>query len=191
MNPARGRPGKVDPLKIKKTILKYKNIINNNNKIISKTHDVWKVIAQELENKVTTNNLYVFTMCRYGVKNEILNKDACKCISASESLLNDSFSWDEGSINCSSDANKYDKKHIVISLLREDFTNLLIEKVYKRQIKGKTFYRLRKVLQPGKWQELITNKFWEATHMKCAFQFKNHSISTDAKTGVINGKIVL
>jgi len=56
--------------------------------------------------------------------------------------------------------------------------------------KGK-HYRLRKVLQRGKWQELITNKFWEATRMKCAFQCKNHYICTDAKTGIINGKIVM
>lgn len=50
-------------------------------------------------------------------------------------------------------------KNILLFLLREDFTNLLVEKVYKRiNEKGKT-YRLRKVLQLSKWQELITNKF--------------------------------
>jgi len=53
------------------------------------------------------------------------------------------------------------------------------------------YYRLRKVLQPGKRQELITNKFWDATHMKCGFQFKNHYISADAKSGVINSKIII
>lgn len=79
------------------------------------------------------------------------------------------------------------------SLLKEDFTNLLVEKLYKRRIneKGKIYYRLHKVLQLGKWQELITNKFWEAKHIKCGFQFKNHYISADAKTDVINGKIVM
>lgn len=193
MNPIRGRPGKVDPSKIKEAILKYKNIINNNNNIISKTHDIWNIIARELENKVTSNNLYVFTMCnRYGIKNVILNKDTCndKCVSASESLLSDSSNWNEGSVTCSPDDNE---KHLTISLLREDFTNLLVEKVYKRRVneKGKMYYRLRKVLHPGKWQELLTNKFWEATHMKCGFQFKNHYISADARTGTINGKIVM
>lgn len=133
-------------------------------------------------------------MCnRYGIKNVILNKDACndKSVSVSESMLSDTSNWSEKSVNCSSNAN--DKKHLTISLLREDFTNLLVEKVYKRRIneRGKTYYHLRKVLQPGKWQELITNKLWEATRMKCAFQFKNHYISTDAKTGIINGKIVM
>ncbi|XP_039310233.1 uncharacterized protein LOC113005626 [Solenopsis invicta] len=81
------------------------------------------------------------------------------------------------------------KQHFyVISLLRTEFTNLLTEKVYKRNVinAGKTYYRLRTVLQPGKWQEMITDKFWEATHMKCGFQFKNHYISGDAKSGVIN-----
>lgn len=67
----------------------------------------------------------------------------------------------------------------------------MTEKVYKRKInnKGKTYYLLRKVLQPGKWQEVITDKFWEATRMKCGFQFKNHYISADAKSGVISGKL--
>ena len=38
---------------------------------------------------------------------------------------------------------------------------------------------------------MITDKFWEATHMKCGFQFKNHYISADAKSGVINGKLIV
>lgn len=126
-NPVRGRPGKIPPSKIKETILKYKSIINNNNNIISKTNDIWNVIAQELENKVTSNNLYVFTMCnRYAIKNVILNKDACndKSVFVSESMLSDTFNWSEKSVNCSPNAND-DKKHLTISLLREDFTNLL------------------------------------------------------------------
>lgn len=198
MNPKRGRPASVDPSKIKEVILKYKEIINNNNNVISKTHDIWNIIARELENKITSNGLYVFVMFnRYGVKNAILNKEVCndKCVSASESLLsNSSSNWNEVSITSSPDVyseNAYSEKHLVISLLKEDFTNLLVEKIYKRREKGKMYYRLRKVLQPGKWQELITNKFWEATHMKCGFQFKNHYISADEKTGVINGKIVM
>lgn len=134
-------------------------------------------------------------MCnRYNIKNEILNKDSYseKCISANETVLSDGSVWNEKSVSCSLDDN-CNEKCFIISLLREDFTNLLIEKVYKRRIKGKgkSYYRLRNVLQPGKWQELMTDKFWEATRMKCGFQFKNHYISADAKTGVINGKIIV
>ena len=155
MNPVRGRPGNIDPFKIKEVIWKYKEIINNNNNIVSKTHDIWNVIAQELENKLTTNNLYVFVMCnRYNIKNEILNKDSYKekCVSASASALSDSSVFNEKSVSRSLD-DSCGEKYFVVSLLREDFTNLLIDKVYKRQIKGKgkTYYRLRKVLQPGKW----------------------------------------
>lgn len=129
-------------------------------------------------------------MCnRYDIKDMIFNKVSCNDESLrSETALNDSSKCDEKSMNSSLDDSI---KFFVISLLREDFTNLLTEKVYKRQIndKGKTYYRLRKVLQPGKWQELITDKFWEATHIQCGFRFKNHYISEDAKSGVINGKI--
>jgi len=196
MNPVRGRPGKVDASLIKKAILKYKDVIIHNNKIVSKTHDIWNVIAQELQNKVTNNNLYVFTMCnRYGIKKEIFNESvSCdvKSVSASENLLSDNSMWNEKSANYSLDST-CDEKYFIISLLREDFRNLLIDKIYKRRVKkkGKMYYRLRKILQPGKWQELITNKFWDATHMKCGFQFKNHYISADAKSGVINGKIII
>lgn len=194
MRSVRGRPGKINPAKMKEAILKYKDVINSNNNIVSKTHDIWNVIASELENKVTTNNLYVFTMCnRYNVKSGIFNQDVRteKRSFEDSSALYNSEMWTEDSINCSLD-NSNSEKHFVISLIRQDFTNLLTEKVYKRKIndKGKTYYRFRKILQPGKWQELITDRFWEATHMKCGFQFRNHYISADAKSGVINGKIL-
>lgn len=58
----RSRPGAINPDKIKETILKYKDIINNNNTIISKTHNIWNVMAQELNNKVTSNNLCVYNV---------------------------------------------------------------------------------------------------------------------------------
>lgn len=194
MSAVRGRPGKVDPEKIKEAILKYKDIIKNNITIVSKKDNVWKIIAQELENKMTTNSLYVFTMCnRYNVRDIIFDK-MCndKEFSANENILNN---WSESSVNTSSNTNTMEnsdtmEKFYIISLLREDFTNLLTEKVYKRQLnnKRKMYYRWRKVLRPGKWQEIITNKFWETTHMKCGFQFKNHYISADTKSGIINGK---
>lgn len=192
MLPVRGRSGKVNPEKMKEAILKYKDIVKNNTNIVSKTHDVWSAIAQDLKNEVTTNNLYLFTMCnRYNVKDIIFDK-VCneKKISANENTLSD-LNWNESLINVSSDDSTI-KNFYIISLLREEFTNLLTEKVYKHQTnnRGKTYYRLRKVLQPGKWQEVITNK-WEATHMKCGFQFKNHYISADAKSGTINGKLII
>lgn len=62
MHPIRGRPRKVDPIKIKEAILKYKDIIKNENKIISKMDDLWNRIAQDLDNKVTSNCLYTFTV---------------------------------------------------------------------------------------------------------------------------------
>jgi len=91
MPPVRGRPGKVNPEKIKEAILKYKDIVKNNTNIVSKTHDVWSAIAQDLKNEVTANNLYVFTMCnRYNMKDIIFNK-VCndKDVSANESTLSD------------------------------------------------------------------------------------------------------
>lgn len=193
MPPVRGRPGKVHSEKMKEAILKYKDIVKNNNNIVSKTHDVWTTIAQDLENKVTSNNLYVFTMCnRHNIKDLIFDK-VCKDISANESTLStiSDSNFNESSTYISDHSRT--ENFYVISLLREEFINLLTEKVYKRHInnKGRTYYRLRKVLQPGKWQEVITDKFWEATRMKCGFQFKNHYISADAKSGVINGKFII
>jgi hypothetical protein len=93
MCPVRGRPGKVNVERIKEAILKYKDIIKNKNKIISKTHDVWNIIAQDLNNKMTANSLYVFTMCnRHNIKdlifNEVPRNDTS--VSASESALSDS-----------------------------------------------------------------------------------------------------
>ncbi|XP_011685199.1 PREDICTED: uncharacterized protein LOC105448375 [Wasmannia auropunctata] len=127
-------------------------------------------------------------MCnRCDIKDIIFNKLSYndKSVSANESALTDSSNWNEISANISSD-NNIQENFLVISVLREDFTNLLKHKVYNRRVNGKTYYRLRNVLEPGKWQEVITDKFWQTTHLKCAFQFKNHYISEDAKSGVIN-----
>lgn len=194
MYPVRGRPRKVDSERMKEAILRYREIINNNNNIVSKKHDIWKTIARELGNNVTSDSLYVFTMCnRYDVKNEIFNKVICNdnSMSTNESLLCDTLEVNNTCISSSPDHSF--SENFIIPFLREDFKNVLTEKVYKRRVNGKAkmYYRLRKVLQPGKWQELITHKFWEATKMTCGFQFKNHYISTDAKSGVINGKRLL
>lgn len=183
-----GRPGIINPDKIKEAILKYKDIVKKNNTIVSKTHDIWKLIAQDLDNKVTTNNLYVFTKCnRYNIKDIIFNM-SCNNNSKVENKSVLSGNADSSEISLYDSPDKTANKQFVILLLRETFKNLITKKIYKREIKKKTYYRLRKVLKAGKWQEVITKKIWETTHMKCGFQFKNHYISTDAKSGFINGK---
>lgn len=110
-------------------------------------------------------------MCnRYGVKDIIFDTVSSndKSIRASENELTANTISTERSSSVYGSPDCSNEQFFLISVLREDFKNLLTEKIYKRRIieKGKTYYRLRTVLQPGKWQELITNKFWEATHMR-------------------------
>lgn len=72
-------------------------------------------------------------MCnRHGVKDEILNKTCNdRCISASKSMLSDNSSWNENSVTSLPDDTD-NEKQFTIFFLREDFRNLLVEKVYKR-----------------------------------------------------------
>ena len=90
MKTMRGRPGKVDPEKMKEAVVKYKYVINNNNTIVSKNNEIWKTIARELGSNVTSKSVYVFVMCnRYNVKNEIINQVSSNDIVFNESALCD------------------------------------------------------------------------------------------------------
>jgi len=48
--------------------------------------------------------------------------------------------------------------------------------------------RIWKTLRPGIWEEFFTDKIWDATHLRCGFQFRNHYLSNVGTSGYINGK---
>jgi len=77
----------------------------------------------------------MFTMCnRYDIKKEIFNESvSCnvKSVSTGESLLSDNSMWNEKSANYSLNST-CNERYFVISLLREDFINLLNDKIYIR-----------------------------------------------------------
>lgn len=50
-------------------------------------------------------------------------------------------------------------------------------------------YKKKKVvrLEPGVWQNEISERLWNATKLKCGFNFKNHYLSSDLSTGSAKG----
>jgi len=50
-----------------------------------------------------------------------------------------------------------------------EFEELIILKSYKRTKKSKVRNRIWKCLQPGNWEEFITNKIWDVMRLKCGF----------------------
>lgn len=52
MNPIRSRMEKINLKKITEAIMKYEHINNNNNNIVSQTHDIWNIVVQDFVNEL-------------------------------------------------------------------------------------------------------------------------------------------
>lgn len=173
----RGRIPKIDSSIVIDIILKYKEVVLlPNDKIISKTNPIWMQISEELDRKKSSASLYSF-VCdnKYGIRDLLNNRKVDIKINNSINL-NDSSS----TINSTIENDSEENSECVISMPRQNFDNLIIEKVYKGR-------RVKK-LSPGLWQREISERLWNNTRMHCGFNFKWHHISNDMSSGSIHGK---
>lgn len=196
----RGRPRLHDEELIVSAILKYKeNLINTDNKtIVSKNSKIWMTISHQLNNVISTNALYTLTVKnRFGLKDQILGKTYINQISE----LNVSSDFSSSKISAASPLNESDDTNYSIKMIfgKSELENLIITKQYTRSEKSRPYIRFRKyeILQPGMWQQLVTEKLWSSYKIKCGYNFKrnkvyNNIITIEGKCNcgsVINGVI--
>ena len=156
--PKRGRPAIHDRESITEKLLQHREeIINPAHKIVSKSNDVWRVVANELQNKVTALSLYAIVTCnKYGIRDKLRNPHFIEGDSiATEYSINNSMQSNNISNNSS----------FTISVPESGFDDLLTTTIYKRNesAKCKKYERKCTVLEPGKWQHFLTTHLWNVS----------------------------
>ncbi|CAH2109045.1 unnamed protein product [Euphydryas editha] len=185
----RGRPTNIDIDLLKKivTINKDKIIINQTS-IVSKHDIIWKSISKEMNYSIKPESIYAFVNCnRYNIKSELMPLQNTEI----DSEVNSSMA---SSKNISSDENNSDDhlpddKPLEFSFRvnREEFSELVVEKIYQRKQGKKTNYYKQNTLKDGEWQIYVTNKIWELTRRKCGYNFKRNYVLQDKQTGNYKG----
>lgn len=183
------------------TFIKYKDqLVEENQKIVSKHNAIWKTIAKEIENRLTPNSLYTFVTCnRYKIREKLTEQlpvrepspyqldincnvqrisDASVALKSVDSTLNKS---DESVIN-------NDILRFTITMAKSDYTSMIIYKTYKRKDKDRPpSTRQYTILQPGTWQQVFSEKIWETTKLSCGFNFKRAKLTSDGESGYVCG----
>lgn len=174
----RGRPVKLDHKKIDEAIILRKSEVVENNKIISKSNDIWKILSEALN--VAPSALYTYVTCnRNNIRYKLLDSAL-----ANESTSNVTTTDNETEVSVDSvsdESIRDDTKVRIIDLhySRAEFAALLETKSYKRteKTRANTLRRNYTVLKRGLWENSVTEKLWEKSHIKCGFNYKTHKIS--------------
>ena len=87
--------------------------------------------------------------------------------------------------NCSMEENNF---NFQIFCQKTEFEKFIVEKVYACQDGNKTRHRNYYRLSPGEWEDWLADLIFDATKLKCGFNFANHQIRSDKKGGTINGR---
>lgn len=184
---ARGRPSSVEKNKIIDVLLKYKgDIVQNNEKIISKLDAIWIKIANELENNITPMSLYTLVTCnRYKIREKLCGQN----INSSDSIDNVQDTTDVSSVAVStmgeSTVNESEESFknvdgvttFTITMPKADFNAMIISRRYRRKEKNRPLStRQYQILQKGTWQHVFSKKIWECAKLPCGFNFKRHKL---------------
>lgn len=186
-----GRQSEIPREKIVQEVLKRKcEIVSDKNKIVSKKRDVWVDLSKCFSNKIKPNSVHAMVSGnRYGMRDVLL--DQISLVNGNESIdTNDSL------IAESNDDYIFSKKEEVnftIKILRRDFVQMT-DPIAKRKktIPGKRpQFVQRLIFIPYIWESYFSRKIWDATSIRCGFQFKSHSLSKDGTQGIVTGKYLI
>lgn len=177
-----GRPPLVDKEKLINTLLKYETqIVLPGDKIVSQQDHVWQTVSEELEGKKLPASLHSYVCNNKDSVRELLNnreRRQEKFQHASAPNENNSSSFEDSDASEISEIVK--SKKITISMKISEFEKLVTRKKYKNREVLK--------LEPGAWQHQISERVWNATKMKCGFNYKYHHLSADLSSGSAKGK---
>lgn len=180
----KGRKGNVPSDIIVNTILKYKNDILINHKIVSKSTSIWEKISKELSNygQIKASLLYTFVVCDRNNLHALLEinfcekKDLCNknknesSIQSLDTSFNDVINTNNGEM-------------FTITLTKKEYQSLLDTKVYGKRICIR--------FKSGEWEDVIAQKIWNETRIQCGINFKGHYLTQNADYGSIDGEHIM
>uniref|UniRef100_A0A6P7G042 Uncharacterized protein LOC114334561 n=1 Tax=Diabrotica virgifera virgifera TaxID=50390 RepID=A0A6P7G042_DIAVI len=178
-----GRPRVIDREEITEKLLLYKSeIILLGDKVLSKNDHLWEKISEELGGKKTAKSLHSYVSCnKDGIRDLMNGREKSEKVPR----FRESDQPNSSACDATFEENLYDAEDIIetknctISMKMSNFKALAQTKNHKNRSVVK--------LKPGVWQQEISERIWNATKLKCGFNFKNHYLSADLSTGSAKG----
>lgn len=192
-----GRKSSVGKEKIIAEVEKRKadivHLVNDTYKIVDKYHQVWEELSLCFGETEGRRNLqpfsvyYMITGNRYGLR-ELLCRQPVGF--NDNEAFTDSVSEEELECTDQEIFNKGETVSFCVTIESCEFEDLVHVVKRKKTVVGKrpSFCR-RLAFRPGKWEIFFTDKIWNELHIRCAFQFDEHYLSTDGENGTIAGRL--
>lgn len=181
----RGRPRILSEVLVKSTIFKYaKEIVTNDNKIISKTNQIWIRVAEEI-GQIHLQSVYTLVVNnQFDIRTNLIKETGSIAEERNEVSTTSSI-LDRSAMSASSSVDSPDeeKREVEIIFDKEEFDSLIETKQYPRSENKRRKLQFRKyqVLKSGKWQNAITTKLWETCKLQYGYQFKRNKIFNDTQ----------
>lgn len=181
-----GRPPKATREEIVAAIRKKRvEIVHEDGKLASKTNPVWESISTDLNNRIAGRTIYSL-LCNKDFRDQAIGLPSKNPSDVSDSSFDQILDSSAGDLNAT---NSEIVMAFTIFADKDEFKKLCEEKVYIRRehARRKVYDRRCIVLKPGLWQQWITNEIWREKRLKCAFNFRKHSVTKDATSGMMTG----
>lgn len=178
----RGRPAFVTSVEYVNAILKYKEKVVQNNKVVPRSDPVWSNIALELGGRVKSSSAYAIAKSdRYGVLGKLCDKelnedgDVSVDISSDDEVLSNKRSSDE-------------EINFTVTFEKSEFQKLISRRTNIVQKSTNKYFRTYTILQQHKWTEVMAKKVYDEIKLQHGFHFKKHYIFRDETSGSCVGK---
>lgn len=180
----RGRRARVTKDEYEAVLLKYKDKLVRNDKLVPRTNNVWEDIAAELGGRVKSNTVFsVTTSNRYGLLNMVYGRE----------IEEDSLDVDsEIAFDADSDQSFHSdlQKQIFFTMTfgKSEFQELIRETSYVVKRGKKKMLRTYTILQQNKWAEVMAKKVYDEVKLEHGFHFKKHYVFRDTTGGSCIGE---
>ena len=167
-----------------KVLVKEKSkIFLQDGRIVGKNAYIWKALSAELNGNLSARTLYAKT-CDPSFRMKLDPNSSKEDEESQSTMCMPIDKTDSSKINSSLEESDLKFKLFADRL---EFEKFIIEKEYDCQNKDRKRLRRFFRLKPGEWEEWLSDLIFDATKMKCGFNFVNHTIRADQKRGSING----
>ena len=185
-----GRKPNISVEEVKSVILRRKTeILLDDGKLVGKKNDIWKYLSADLQGKLSARTLYS-KMCNQKFRTEVLQERPNRL-----SLLTDTSDNERTHQSMNENINRTigeeDFLEFTIFGVKSEYEGLLISKTYtaKATSRRNQVTRFCFRLEPGRWEDWISNKIWDITKLPCGFNCHRQYISENGASGKIEGTL--
>lgn len=185
MNLKPGRKPFVTEEVVKSVILQRESeIFLDNNKLKSKSDPVWQALSNDIDGKLSAATFYS-KLCNPEFRRKIFGQS----VRCHNSLHSDSQFLEStvGSDNKNDSMHEKSLLEFAVFADKAEYEKLLVSKEMNYKNGTKYCYRL----EPGRWENWISEGIYYVSKVSCGFNFQKHVISADGTYGTVKGMIII